>query len=112
MFLVRAMASEANEINRLEHLTRPAMGDLAQVWQSIARPALKRGKALHAIVCFAGLVVFAADDHDVLIGGERLQTDIVIRIEGVPIERIWQGAGRNLCRDRVSAVGRLLGMDR
>ena len=55
---------------------------------------LQRREAFLAVINLTGLVVFAADDHEDLLGRERLQADVVIGIERVPIEGVGKHAAR------------------
>src|SRR5262245_42637228 len=45
MFFIGAETDKAYKVHRLEHLTRPSMGYVAQLRQPIARPVLERRKA-------------------------------------------------------------------
>src|SRR5215218_3229069 len=62
MLLVRRPPDETDEIDWLQHLSRPAMGDRAHVRQSFARPLLQCCEAFLAVISLSRLVVFATDD--------------------------------------------------
>jgi hypothetical protein len=70
------------------------MGDLAHFRKTFAYPGFERRKSRIPVVSLTRFVIFAADNNDVLMFGMRLQANIVIGIERIPIERIGKASAR------------------
>ena len=87
----------------------------------LAHPGFEPREARLGILRLAGLVVLAADDQDVhglvvvsaqLAVGRPLEPDVVVRILGVPVERVGDRAGGDAGADRIGMIRRLFGMNR
>jgi hypothetical protein len=70
------------------------MGDLAHFRKTFACLGFQRREPRVPVVSLTRFVVFAPDNDDVLMFGMRLQANIVIRIERVPIEGISKTSAR------------------
>src|SRR5687768_17225539 len=57
----------------------------------------------------AGLVVFAAKDQEIVIGTWR-EPEVLIRIGGIPEERVGHSAWRDAPRNHVARIERQLGL--
>jgi hypothetical protein len=63
------------------------------------------------VILLTGLVVFAPDDQNIGVGF-RLQTDVMIGIERIPVECSRHGVAWHTQSDDVGAIRGLLGMHR
>ncbi len=72
------------------------MGDLAHFRKTFACPGFERRKSRIPVVSLTRFVVLASDNDDVLMFGMRLQANIVIRVERIPIEGVNKG-DTNVC---------------
>ena len=95
--------------------TRPRIGE------ALAHPRFEPCESRVGVAGLPGLVILAADDEDVddviVIAAElplagALQPHVVIRIVGVPVERVRDRARRNAGANRVGVIGRLFCVDR
>jgi hypothetical protein len=106
-------ADECQAIHRLHHFTRPAILDAINLRKAMARPALERSEALVGVVLLTGLVIFAANNQNVVSLGAftySLYAQIVIRIGSVPVESARNRPMRNACANNISLIGSLFGM--
>ena len=92
-------------VRRLDDLSRPPMRDLDAADHRAQRP-LEPLEAGLRVGRLTGLVIFAAEDHEVVIA-MRLDAEVVIRIGGVPEQRVGNRAlldarrrPRSWCRAR------------
>jgi len=116
VFLVQWIPSDEGEpIHRLHYFTRPAILDAVNIRKTITRPALERTKTLVGVVRLTGLVIFAANNQDVIslsAFAYSLYAQVVIRIGSVPIESTRNRPTRNACANHISLIGSLFGMYR
>ena len=85
--------------------------DRAHRREPLARPALESPVAIHGVVRLAGLVVLAADDQE-LAPARLVQAHVVVRVAGVPVKPLADGAGLHARGDGIGHVGSLLRVDR
>jgi hypothetical protein len=97
VFLVHRVVADVREaIDGFHALTGPAKLDLAHHLESLARPLFQVVPATIRVVVMARLVVFAADDQDVVVlTCDRVRADVVVWVERVPVERIGQRTARD-----------------
>ena len=85
---------------------------VSEDWNEASYPGFQPFKPDQAVVGFASLVIGPSDDQVVGRAGTRLQADIIVRIERVPVERVGHVAARNAECHRIGSVRNLLGVDR
>ena len=80
--------------------------------KALARPALEMIEARLHVRFLPRLVIFAADDEQIVLFAIRreLQASVVVGIFRVPVERVGDGAARHVRSDDVRAIRRLLGV--
>src|SRR5206468_1518791 len=109
---IAGVAADVREaVRRFQDLARPALDHVPRFGEVLARPAFQRGEVLRLVVVLAGLVVLAADDKPlraVHAGAGRLQANVVIRVERVPVERPRHGTGGDTESYGIGAIRHLL----
>lgn len=110
-FVAGIAPDEGHVIDGLVHLARPAMAHCAQPWKTRARPSFEIGQTDVGVVGQPRLVIFSADDRMDSAAGARLEAHIMIRVKGVPHQRIMHGVRRRCERHGVSPIWRLLGVN-
>ena len=105
-------ADKASIVDRIEHLSRPPMGDILQHRHFAARPLLEALETRVGVIGFAALVVLAANQHDIQALIPGLKAHVVIGFFRVPVERIRQGAATDGEAHDISSVGRGFRMHR
>ncbi len=70
-----------------------------------------RPQRLRLVVGLPGLVILAADDQHVAAMFHRLHADVVVILEGVPVQGPRHRVARDACADRIGQIGGLLGVD-
>ena len=102
------LADVGKAVVGLDDLSRPSMRD-ADVRQQLLDPLFEPVEALRRFFDLPGLVILAAEDDEVMIV-TAIDTQVVVRIAGVPEERFRHRAARYPSADDVGAVGRELGL--
>src|SRR5262249_33468419 len=76
--------------------------------EAITRPCFKSIPSLALIGRLAFFMIFTPDDQEIAVLRHRLQPDVVVVLERVPVQGSMDRASRNSAADRVAEVGRLL----
>ena len=106
--VVRVAADIAAMVQRRHDLARPAVRLLAELRYQLADPGFELAEPFGAVIGLARLVVLAARDQVVALAGTGMETDVVVGIGHVPVERIRQRVAGDAERHGVGAVGRHL----
>ena len=77
--VARVTTDECRVVDGIEYLPRPAVRDVSKLGQQSPHPRFDPLKPRPGIVCFAGLVIGAADDH--VLGGAA--TVLTVRPQGL-----------------------------
>ena len=104
--MVGALPDVRQTVGRLDHLARPAMRQLDSR-NDRGQPLLETPIAADGVVLLPGLVILAAEDHDVEVP-VRLDAEVVVRIARVPPQRVGNRAARHAAGDDVAGVQREL----
>src|SRR4029453_3441957 len=96
---------EGRIIDGIEDLARPTMSDFAEFGQQRAYPGFQTFESSPAIICFASLVIGAANDQVLSVAAAVFKAHVVIGIERVPIERVLDAVSLNRHRHRICSVG-------
>jgi len=100
------LADVGKAVIGFDDLPRPPMrhGNLRQ--QEL-QPLLETTEALHCLFHLTGLVIFAAEDDEIVVL-PSIDTHVVVRIAGIPEEPFVHRAARHPAADDVRAVRRQL----
>src|SRR6201999_4005980 len=101
--VVRKAPDECKAVVSFETLSRPLIDHFFSRRKTFCRPPPKSFKTLFTIVLLPGAVIFATDDQDVM-GGFFLDTNIVIRITGIPKQYFLHRALRRPHSNRIRSV--------
>src|SRR4029079_2109061 len=102
--LVAGIAADVGErVHRLHHLPRPAILDVTELREALARPRRQARVGIIVVLLLPGLVVLAADDEQLGIA-VAMEPNVVIRMRRAPVERRLDGAARHASRDDVGAI--------
>ena len=85
--VTRVVADERETVHRLQHLSRPTIFDKPNVGEYLARPSFETIESCIRVVGLTGLVIFSADDQNIVLIRMRLQADVMVRVLRVPIKR-------------------------
>ena len=106
VLMVRALADVREAIGRLDDLTRPAMRQF-DVRNDGSELLFEAPIARLRILLLPGLVVFAAEDHHVMVP-VRLDAKELVGVSRVPPECVGHDAARDTPGDHVAGVQRQL----
>ena len=93
-------------VGRLDDLTRPAMRQF-DIWHDCAEMFFETPIARLRILLLPGLVIFAAEDHDVMVP-VRLDAKKPVGVSRVPPECVGHDTARDTPSDHVAGVQRQL----
>ena len=100
------LADVGKAVVGFDDLPRPAVRD-ADVGQELLEPPLEPVEALRRVFHLSRLVIFAAEDHEVVVVAS-IDAQVVVRIAGIPEQRLGNRAARHPAANDVRRVRREL----
>src|SRR5207248_7006532 len=107
MLIAWVQTNECQIIVGFQYLARPAILDFINLPEPLTRPLFQSAEVRVRIIVLPSLVVFATDDENLRFRSlhQTLSSNIVIRIESVPVQSLVDTAEWNACSNRVRSVG-------